>query len=676
MRSHLVRRPAPLLLLLLAAPPALAFDYGTPILVRSESDIIELEYAGEIDEEMRDQLLDLFDNPVDLNTGSREDLALLPEITYGLADRIIERRAKGAFDNPRQVRDVVGPSIWNQIKPFVTTMKVPEPPEPLKGVVSARYLDNFSDDKPPMASLKTKVRYQKWLEAGVLIAEEEGPYGVSYDPLPITVEGMRPVVSLERIYAEIDRGDWAVIVGHYKAGFGQRLTFDVTDKQRPHGFYQDLRYTEDYEGYDSYSVSRRLLGVAARTQRSLGLEGPTLDVTVFASSNPHDLYQNYFVPGVLAPDDKKFVDQSEDQDIEYVTFPWVYREDIIGVNASLFWAKRIHAGFTGWGGHVSESFDLYFKNTPIPNRDFYGALGLDGAYGVGAFDAYGEVAVTDTGGVGARAESVVDQGMIEASVAVRYYGEGFDNPHSRGTSEPDQYSFDDTGDIEYIESGGDRDRDEIGPQAQIVFDPYGWIRVRAKGDLWHVPSKGVNHAYVEGRLDLDPIEYIGVDVVAYMRDKDLAQGGREQTYEDDNEEPAGSKNALGIGLTSQPVEPLILQVFGKQVWVDDDTASSPVDLNTEFMKHRYAWGKLIWDITGDVELAVRGKWYDERILEDGTGKEYWSVYGQARAKIVGKVTVLARYEQQHVLYPEEETGLTEEELAPERKLKVGVDFRF
>jgi len=662
------------LLLLATAPSLLAFDYGTPILVRSESDIIELEYSGEIDEEMRDQLLDLFDNPLDLNTVSREDLALLPEITYGLADRIIERRNKGAFDNPRQVRDVVGRSIYNQIKPFVTTMKVPEPPEPLKGVVSARYLDNFSDDKPPMASLKAKVRYQKWLEAGVLIAEEQGPYGVSYDPLPITVEGMRPVASLERIYAEIDRGDWSVIVGHYKAGFGQRLTFDVTDKQRPHGFYQDLRYTEDYEGYDSYSVSRRLLGVAARTQRSLGVEGPRFDLTVFASSNPHDLYQNYFEPGVLTSDGKKYQDLSEDQDLSHVTFPWVYREDIIGLNASLFWAKRIHAGFTGWGGHVSESFDLTFKNTPVPNRDFYGALGLDGAYGRGMLDLYGEVAVTDTGGVGARAESVVDQGMVEASLAMRYYGQGFDNPHSRGKSQADQYGYDDTMEhYDYIDSGGYRDRDEIGPQAQVVFDPYGWIRMRVKGDLWHVPSQGVSHAYVEGRLDLDPIEYVGLDVVAYMRDKDISTSGRIESYEDD-EDPAGSKNALGIGLTSQPVEPLILQVFAKQVWEDSNSPQGTYD--DIYMKHRYAWGKIIWDVTGDVELTVRGKVYDERMTFDALGKEYWSVYGQARGKLFGKLTLLARYEQEHVLFPELETDLSEDDLAPERKLKVGVDFRF
>jgi hypothetical protein len=646
------------LLLLATVPSLLAFDYGTPIIVRSEADIIELEYMGEIDEELRDQLLDLYDNPLDLNTANREDLVLLPEVTYSLADRIIEHRDRDPFDSSRGLRDIVGRSIWNQVKPFVTTMKVPQPPEPLKGTISVRYLDKFDDGKPPVASLKAKVRYHRWLEAGVLLAEEQGLYGVSYDNAsPITVEGVRPVVSLERVYASVDRGGWAVIMGHYKAGFGQRLTFDVTDKQRPHGFYQDLTYTEDYEGYDSYSVSRRLLGVAASTERQLGEEGPRLDLTFFASSNPHDLYQGYFTPNDhVLPDGTKTA---------YPTFPWLYREDIVGLNASLFWAKRIHAGFTGWGGHVDKAFDFDFTNTPIPNRDYYGALGLDGAYGIGMFDVFGEVALTDSGGLGARAETVVDQGMVEASVAMRYYGTDFDNPHSRGKSEPDQYSKDDSySEYDYILSGGDRDRDEVGPQVQVIFDPYGWIRLRAKGDIWHVPSEEITHSYVEARLDIDPIDYVGFDVVAYMRDKDIAVGGHDQDYEDSDGK--GAKNALGAGFTLQPTEPLIVQVFAKQVWEDSSTYDG------EFMNDRYAWGKIIWDPMESLELTGRAKWYDERIDIDGTGVEYWSAYGQVRGKLFRKLTLFARYEQEHVLYPaaEDSPGPTE------HKLKVGSDFRF
>ncbi len=660
------RRLAGPLLLFALAPSLLAFDYGTPILVRSEGDIIELEYMGEIDEEYRDQLLDLFDSPLDLNTASRDDLYLLPDVTYSMADRIISRRGQGGYASPREIRDIVGRTVWNQVKPFVITMRIPAPAEPLKGTVNLRYLDKFDDDKPPVAYIKTKAKYRKWLELGLLVAEENGVYGVDYTDGNVTIEGMRPVVSLERMYASIDRGTWSVMIGHYKAGFGQRLTFDVTDKQRPHGIYNDLKITEDYEDYDSYSVSRRLMGIAASTERHVLEDSARLELTFFASSNPNDLYYTYITPRDYTVTGDGEVDG--DGEVTNPTFPWVYREDIVGLNATLFWSKRTHVGFTGWGGHTWKAYEFDFKNTPLPNREYYGALGLDGAWGEGIVDVLGEVAITDSGGLGARAETVIDPGIFEASIAMRYYGEGFDNPHSRGKSEPDQYGYVEDWEeySDYAISGGDRDRDEIGPQVQVVFDPLGWLRVRAKGDLWHVPSLDVNHAYAEGRIDIDPVAWGGLDVVAYMRDKDVSQGGREQFYEDpnssDDEEPKGVKNALGGGFRLQPVEPVIIQCFAKQIWED----SSQYD--DTYMNDRYAWGKVIWDITEDVEVAGRAKIYEERIDDDTVGVQYWSAYGQARGRLFDVVTLFARYEQVHDMDSPDE--------ATEHKLKIGTDFKF
>ncbi len=645
------RRLAGPLLLVALVPSLLAFDYGTPILVRSEGDIIELEYMGEIDEELRDQLLDLYDNPLDLNTAARDDLYLLPDVTYAMADRIVARRGQGGFEGPREIRDIVGRSVWNQVKPFVITMKIPSPAEPMKGTVNLRYLDKFDDDKPPVATIKAKAKYRKWLEIGLLLAEENGVYGVDYGTDPISIEGERPVVSLERVYASIDRGNWSVMIGHYKAGFGQRLTFDVTDKQRPHGFYNDLRITEDYQDYDSYSVSRRLMGVAAATERHVFDDSARLELTFFASSNPHDLYYSYIQPN-----------DYDNDEVKYPSFPWVYREDIVGLNSTLFWSKRTHVGFTAWGGHLWKAYEFDFDNTPLPNRPYYGALGLDGAWGEGMVDVLGEVALTDSGGLGARLESVIDPGIVEASVAMRYYGEGFDNPHSRGKSEPDQYSVDDEyQDEEYWISGGYRDRDEIGPQVQAIFDPFGWMRIRAKGDLWHVPSMGINHAYAEGRIDIDPVGWGGIDLVGYMRDKDISQGGREQVYDSDG---AGSKNALGAGLRLQPVDSLIVQGFGKQIWEDVST------FDDAYGNDRYAWGKVIWDITEDVEVAARFKYNEESVGNDNkaSGDDYWSVYGQARGRLFGVVTLFARYEQLHVLFEEVD--------AVEHKLKIGTDFKF
>lgn len=167
--------PAALLALLM--PCLLGFDYGAPILVRSDGDIHELYYLGEIDAELRDQLLALLDDPIDLNTASREEIHLLPEITYARADAIITQRDQQFYTTPRQLRDLVGRRTWNQVKPFVVTSKFPAPSEPIKGSVSLRYTDQLDDQRAPVVYVKSRQRYHKWLEAGLILAEQSDLYG-------------------------------------------------------------------------------------------------------------------------------------------------------------------------------------------------------------------------------------------------------------------------------------------------------------------------------------------------------------------------------------------------------------------------------------------------------------------------------------------------------------------
>jgi len=648
--------------LALLAPGLLAFDYGATILVRSDSDIHELYYVGEIDEELRDQLLDLLDDPIDLNAASREDLYLLPDITYAQADAIIVRREQEPYVAARQLRDLVGRNTWNQVRTFVAVIKSPASSENVKGSVNLRYTDQLADLRAPVVYVKSRQRYHGWLQAGLIVAEQSDLYGVEYGETGITVEGRRPAVMLERIHLSMDRADWRVIVGHYKIGFGQRLTFDVTDKLRPHGFADDLKIYKDYENYDSYTVPKRMLGAAASTRRQLGERGAILDLTVFASCNHHDMYQNDFSPSEVQVDDASEIEEVGDS----VTFPWLYREDLLGLNASLFWSERTHLGITAWGGHLDKRYDFVFTSYPLPNRDFYGAAGIDGALGAGAADLYAEAAVTDTGGFGARVEGVLVVWLLETGLAFRYYGVGFDNPKARGKSEPDEYGLgEDEARYDEDRTGGWRDRDELGPQLDLIIEAFAWLRIRAKGDIWYQPSEEVTDAYVEGRLDVDPLPWAGIDLVAYLRDKDISQQGRALAYDTGNESiQAGLKSAFGAGLRLQPWEPAILQVFAKDIAYDH--SSYP-----EALAHdRYGWVKLIVDVGEQLELTARVKRYQERVDTPDTGMAYNSAFGQVKARLLGKLTVHARYEQVHdVDDPEAEPN-------PQRKLELGADFRF
>ena len=59
------------------------YEYRIAILVDDEDDIYEWLFSGDITEEEKDTLIDLFRNPLELNSASRESLYNLPGLTYG-----------------------------------------------------------------------------------------------------------------------------------------------------------------------------------------------------------------------------------------------------------------------------------------------------------------------------------------------------------------------------------------------------------------------------------------------------------------------------------------------------------------------------------------------------------------------------------------------------------------
>lgn len=643
-----------LLALTSALPFLLAFDYGAPILIRGEADIFELEYAGEIDEEQRDMLLQLLADPLELNTATWDELQMLPDVTAELATALVEGRALDPLLKPTDLREYVDARTWFQCRPFVTVGPRQDKPWRVRGHVALRALDQVGDDRVPVVYLKGRVKVSDWLDTGVLLAEQEDLYGVEYSDTTILVAGRRPRVTLERIHALVKRPRWSLVAGHYQAGFGQGLTFDVTDRTRPHGFYSDLQLYEDYENHDSFSVSKRLLGVAGRKLVYLP-SGQQLDFTAFGSVNPHDLYYTAFEPHDYR--------ETGTEEVAYPTFPHVYREELIGLNATFRWASRSHVGVTAWGGRAVERFDIEFTDIPIPNRPFFGAVGLNAAFQYSLSDFFAEVAVTDSGGVGTRVEWLYSPGLSEISTAFRYYGSGFDNPHSRGRSQPDEYAREEEEDG--LIPGGKRDRDEVGPQLQAVVYPTRWLRLRAKGDLWHRPSLDVTHLHVEGRADVDPLPWLGFDLLAGVRDKDVTERGREYTYTGgDADEEKGERISLGAGVRLVPLESLVIQSFVKDSY-EDDSGYEDAYLHTV-----YTWTKVMWDVTSWLELTFRFKVHNEDLADPDSGDHYVDLYGQLGVRPPGRVLLQVRY---HV---RRDVGDAEADLETIHKLKACAEVRF
>lgn len=638
------------------------YDYGARVVVRSEADIMDFDGNEDMTEEERTQLLELYNDPLDLNKASREDLYLLPDVTWEMADAILERRKSRPFETEREVRSIVGRTIYQEIKPFVFVVPPRKgPPPKYRGSVTAKVYEQMKDETTPMVVVRTRHQYGKTYDGGLILAEEQGPYGFTYEDEGFTVEGERPNVKLERAFFKTNQGAWSAIAGNYMAGFGLGLTFDITDRSRPDGFYHDLAVTEDTESYDSYSVPKRLFGVAGQAAR-IPVGDQWLRFTGFASMARHDLY----CADLSRTDNESFGCTADNDDtVDYVTFPNLYREDLFGMNASFYWADHSHVGFTAWGGRTDQETDFLFTGVSIPNRDFYGAGGVDVELNLNQVDVLAETAITDSGGVGARVETVSDVGnATEITAALRYYGANFDNPHSRGQAQPDEYSLrDDDDEYEGEVEGSDRDRDEIGPQVAVVTAPAEWTTLRFKADLWNVPSQGVTNAYGETRAHFEPNEWLGVDLQGYIKDKDLKQGGREQSYESYGDDPAaGQAMSMGGGLRFDPKETFTFQTAYKERYADgsDDAA---------YDRTWYTWAKVIWDATPWVTLSVRAKYYNETPGDD-SGERYRDGWVNVRGKLPQRITLDGRY--QYTEYFDTE----EKDPNPEHKVRVSFDWRF
>lgn len=639
------RRPALVVALL---PALVGFDYGTTILVDDQTEIEELYYNGELDDaELRDQLIGLLENPLDLNLATRDELFLLPELTYPQVDQIIAQRNTEPFKSWRGLNDIVGPQIARQIRPFVVVAGETDSRE-VRGKASLRVLDRLEDNDPTLVYIKNRTSVGTHIDGGFIVAEQDGLRGVEYIDDGATFEDMGATVSLERIYLSYKEANWSVIAGHYMAGFGQRLTFDVTDKVRPFGVYHDLNIYEDYQDFDSYRVGRRLFGVAGSWKTYLGEGTTSLHITPFISASSHDVFYTYVDPRELPG---KAAYEDEIGEAIYPRLPDLYREDLGGINASVFWNPRVHVGVTGWGGRTVKQYDFSFTNLAIPNRDVFGAAGIDGQWGRGVIDLYGEAAVTDIGGFAGRSEGVLLLPGLEASLAYRYYGTDWDNPHSRGRAQPDQLGYLSGLTADDI-SGGKRDSDERGPQMTLVYSPTPWGKIRLKGDVWERMSLERWDAYGEARLDLDPTSWLGIDVLANIRDKDISLGGREQNYTDEDDEIAhGQRGGVGAGVKVFPVSSLYVQVFGKQNY-EDVTLSTRPEYDERYQRDAYVWTKVVWDISDNYTLTARYRYtIDRRERQeewDGTEDITWiaedTAYAQLRVRLPAGITAQARYD--------------------------------
>jgi len=674
----------PLLLSLLALPQASARVFPAPIVVDNEDELRELYADGTLTEDDFEVLVELLAQPIDLNRARRAVLYDLPGVSRELAEGIVsDRKVNGPFGDPTDLLRVPGfdTDVLDQIWPFVEALPPVSPTDYMRGHIRMRSAlelketELIEDDHAnkthdarqlgygqiPNTYLSARVKYKKWLRAGFLGLAQDNISGMAYDP-----EGRNfyatwraPQAELGKLYLHAERLRWEAIAGSYTAGFGLGLTFDTTSRTHPNGLYPDLTIS----GTDKFSLRKGLFGVAGTLlDQPLGATA-VVDVTAFASSATHDVYQydigvsggEQLDPLIDETDSPRIYVQTPDGDYYkagYMRMPDAYRESLAGANATVRFMDSAIIGATAWMGHldmttidgVEDPYELMLRSG-FPVERTFGSAGLYGSYELGLVELHAEAAHSFTGGQAYLLKGFIDVTAGELEASLRHYGTDYDNPHARGLANADEY-------------GGYRDRDEQGARLKARLEPVDWMSVRLLGDVWERMSMGTWNAELYGRVEVKPHAAWSVVGFADHKNRDLANNGRNReyggewgldddadlgdvTYEEgsyDHIEGAGAKNYWGVQLRTSAIPRVQITGLYKRSYTDAGYFYPDPEAYCDYWYQvgHYAWAKLRVDPFDSTVLTLRGKYEDEDVYGDQGGR-YVEGYLQLMQKFPHKL---------------------------------------
>ena len=531
-------------LLVLAPRTASAAQYEVFIDIETEQDLYDLLITEQISTASFDALLLLRQTRVDLNRAARQDLYLLPNLDYVEVDRILAYRKEVTSIHSLDELVAAGalaPNLAHSIRPFIIVRdsSVAGSKTNASLRLQARWTGRH-DRLPPAFALQARVQTLANLDTGLAAALTRNAlrrvrWDSTRNALSAEPEGVR--FEVPKLYVEWEDEQWEVVAGTYRIGFGQRLTFDVTDQVTPNGSFGDyelrpgdglvlrcnrapgeLRETPCSAGAvarvtPDYSWTNRLAGVAVGL-KNLHLRQGWLQAYAWGSYQVHRIAQTELVdasacdnphrdqdPGCTAP--PVYVGGGRDRTApaataRFATLPAMYAEALAGANLSYFWNDRAHLGVTGYGSMprwLIEGADLGFQEfSRKPFGGPFGAIGLDAAFGFGKRDFFAEVARSfdsqrqGGGGYAAFVRSVTTRPKSELDVSLRYYGSRFANPYARPVSAPDELD-------------GLRARDEAGARLRATAPLGRHVVLRALLDGWRKLSTGALNAFLFARTD-------------------------------------------------------------------------------------------------------------------------------------------------------------------------------
>jgi hypothetical protein len=628
--------PTLLAVLLLATPsPTRAAPYDVDIEIFDETDIDQLYYDGDIDEDTRDRLMTMFLSKVDLNLATRDELYDLPGFTFEMADAVIAARTKRPFERVEELASVEGvtPEIYDQSLPFIT-VSTETGPKKWNAEVKIGAVGHTESDGPAFF-LRGKTTFLGHAGAGFLLdvrpmigAVHDAPPGGSFSASP---ERLR--FGPDAFFAYWDGPRFAGILGSYRIGYGLRVTLDNTRKQVPHGWISSQDFTENNLTGHLTPIDG-FLGAAVRVKR-IDLGKGWLDLTAFGSASPRDIYYTdlYYSRSSGAPFliDSATVDDPTPKSLfcDYPTLQNFMLEILGGGNATYFINQRSSVGFTGYGAkyHFLAEADGLRPGTssrwPV-DRSVWGAWGAFTKFGWGHYDFGLEATLTDKAKPGILAMAWIEPVKnVSIIPSFRYYDPDFDNPYARSEAEMDEFM-------------GIRARDELGGRVKVNWKALSWLRLYTDLDVWWHKYPGLNcdpeeqdqdnPLYCESSVDTSMI-HPTVDLSLIFRsiffvtgkeritlwlnyrDRDLSKEGRDRSYAyyrtSTTDYSGGSKLAWSFQATTSRIPRVLVQAMFKQYLEDTPTLASTFDHSW------YVWLRISAKLHPGPWLVARVKYYDQ-----------------------------------------------------------------
>jgi len=669
-----------LLLVVVATRPAAAIPYETFIDIEDQSDLDDLLAAQDITQDTYDELLDLLQTGIDLNTADRAHLYSLPNLTYDDVDQILAYRSlnKGVIRDPAELASsgTLSQEKLLAISAFLIVRPPGENPFNLHGWIRGQTRYTIKDKLAPPVALRSRMTALKHLQAGIAFTTTRLKVGDAvYDPNrdALIAERRSYQFHLPKVFVKWEDDHYDVIGGSFRAGFAQRLIFDNSRGYSPNGFTSDdeLFYSVDLDSdcresagelatspctgakgsrYTTPDFAWRdgLFGVGAGAKK-LELGTGWLQAYAWASASQRSIYQyELYVKSDACPDPHDdsnpacaapsvFVRPdgsllSPTSKFAFVTLPNVFAEKLVGGNVTYFADRRNSVGATAYGAtetNLISGIDLDFQEwSRIPTGKTFGAAGGNFSFGRGWLDVFGEAGVSfdkspaqvmgpaQGGGGPAAILRMTATKKKEELEAVFRY-------YSIGYANPFARPI-----SQPDEFDGQRARDEIGGRLRYIRSDKKFT-LRALLDLWVPPSSlrddsPAGHAqpkldtYVRG--DVRTTDEVRLGLWLRYQDKDLEEGGHDQCFEVSTEtSPTGDPI---------PCSGRQLTTIARVYYQPDKKTSLTFMLEhqllddrslskTSFRQDLAGWAIAMYHPTNDLRVRARMRYLDEAI-EDNT----------------------------------------------------------